>query len=51
MAQTSLDNLRSVQFHKSVGMQLLGEPDERGIPVVKDRGGPGKDRIVFRMSI
>ena len=51
MAQTSLDNLGSVKFHKSVGMELLGEPDERGIPVVKDRGGPGKDRIVFRMTI
>jgi GNAT superfamily N-acetyltransferase len=51
MAQTSLDNLGSVRFHKSVGMELLGEPDERGIPVVKDRAGPGKDRIVFRMSL
>jgi GNAT superfamily N-acetyltransferase len=51
MAQTTPDNLGSVRFHKSVGMELLGEPDERGIPVVKDRGGPGKNRIVFRMSI
>ncbi|MFN0071779.1 MAG: N-acetyltransferase family protein [Chloroflexota bacterium] len=51
MAQTSLDNLGSVRFHKSIGMELLGEPDERGIPVVKDRSGPGRDRIVFRMSI
>ena len=51
MAQTTPDNLGSVRFHKSVGMELLGEPDERGIPVMKDRNGPGKDRIVFRMSI
>ena len=51
MAQTTPDNLGSVRFQKSVGMELLGEPDERGIPVVKDRGGPGKNRIVFRMSI
>ena len=51
MAQTTPDNLGSVRFHKSVGMELLGEPDERGIPVVKDRGGPGKNRIVFRMDI
>jgi GNAT superfamily N-acetyltransferase len=51
MAQTTPDNLASVRFHKSVGMELLGEPDERGIPVMKDRNGPGKDRIVFRMSI
>jgi GNAT superfamily N-acetyltransferase len=51
MAQTSLDNLDSVRFHKRVGMELMGEPDERGVPTVKDRAGPGKDRIVFRMSI
>lgn len=50
-AQTSLDNLDSVAFHTRIGMKLQGEPDERGIPVVRDRAGPGRDRIVFRMGI
>lgn len=50
-AQTTPNNLRSIAFHKSIGMELLGEPDERGIPVMRDQGGPGKDRVVFRKDV
>ncbi len=50
-AITSPANLGSVAFHRSIGMELLGEPDEEGIPVVKDYGGLGIDRVVFRKKI
>jgi hypothetical protein len=30
---------------------LLGAANEAGIPVVKDYGGPGQDRVVFRRAI
>ncbi|MFC1920603.1 GNAT family N-acetyltransferase [Chloroflexota bacterium] len=46
-AITSPTNLGSVAFHRSMGMQLLGQPNEEGIPVVRDYSGPGIDRIVF----
>ena len=32
-------------------MELQGEPDENGLPVVKDYAGPGQHRIVFRKAI
>jgi ribosomal protein S18 acetylase RimI-like enzyme len=50
-AITSPDNMVSIAFHRSIGMELLGEPNEAGIPVVKDYGGPGIDRVVFRRKI
>lgn len=50
-AITSAGNLASIAFHRSLGMSLEGEPDEKGIPVVRNYGGPGMDRVVFRMRI
>jgi hypothetical protein len=50
-AITSPTNKNSIAFHKSIGMELLGEPNEEGIPVVKDHGGPGIDRVVFFKKI
>jgi GNAT superfamily N-acetyltransferase len=50
-AITSPGNKGSVAFHRSIGMELLGEPNEEGIPVVVDYGGPGTDRVVFRKTI
>ena len=50
-AITSPLNKVSIAFHKSLGMELLGEPNEEGIPVVRDYGGPGIDRVVFRKKI
>ncbi len=32
--------IQSIAFHKSIGMELLGNPNEDGIPVVKDYSGP-----------
>jgi len=50
-AITSPTNKGSVAFHKAIGMKLLGEPNKDGIPVVKDYGGPGIDRVVFVKKI
>lgn len=44
-------NTASIAFHKSLGMELLGEPDENGIPVLRDYAGPGEHRVVFRKEI
>ena len=44
---TSVANAVSIAFHKSLGMSLLGEPNEDGIPVVRDYSGPGEHRVVF----
>jgi L-amino acid N-acyltransferase YncA len=50
-AITSPANKVSVAFHKSIGMQPLGEPNEEGVPVVKNYSGPGIDRVVFKKKI
>ncbi len=44
---TSPANKGSIAFHRSIGMELKGEPDEDGTPIVRDYGGPGVDRVVF----
>jgi GNAT superfamily N-acetyltransferase len=50
-AITSPPNKNSIAFHRGIGMELQGEPNEEGIPIVKDYGGPGIDRVVFRKRI
>ena len=50
-AITGPSNAGSIAFHKTLGMQLLGEPDEAGIPVVPDYAGRGQARVVFWKSI
>jgi GNAT superfamily N-acetyltransferase len=50
-AITSPANKVSIAFHQHIGMELLGEPNEEGIPVVRDYSGPGIDRVVFRKKI
>ena len=50
-AITSPNNKDSIAFHRSLGMSPDGEPNEEGIPVVRNYGGPGVDRVVFRMKI
>jgi GNAT superfamily N-acetyltransferase len=44
-------NHTSIDFHKKIGMTLLGSPNKDGINVIKDYSGPGKDRVVFDMAI
>lgn len=46
-AITTPSNLDSIAFHKSLGMQLLGEANIDGIPTVPDYAGTGAPRVVF----
>lgn len=46
-AVTAPTNQGSIAFHLSLGMGMIGEPNEEGIPVVRDYSGPGQDRVVF----
>jgi GNAT superfamily N-acetyltransferase len=50
-AITSKNNRVSIAFHKSLGLELMGEADEEGIPVVRDYSGPGQHQVVFRKKI
>jgi L-amino acid N-acyltransferase YncA len=50
-AITTPTNKVSIAFHRSIGMELSGEPDEEGTPVVRDYGGPGIHRVVFHKRI
>jgi GNAT superfamily N-acetyltransferase len=46
-AITSPVNDAAIAFHHGLGFEFLGDPDERGVHVVRDYGGPGVDRVVF----
>ena len=50
-AITSPQNTGSIRFHRSLGFVPVGEPGAGGVPVVKDYGGPGVDRVVLEKPI
>ena len=50
-AITRPSNILSINFHRKIGMQLLGDENEDGIPVIKDYAGEGEDRVVFEKPI
>ncbi len=50
-AITSPNNKISIAFHRSLGMELLGEQNTDGVPVMRYYAGPGNDRMVFRKDI
>jgi GNAT superfamily N-acetyltransferase len=50
-AITTPSNAGSIAFHKSLGMELLGEPNADGIPVIGDYAGRGVSRVVFWRAI
>ena len=50
-AITPPSNAESIAFHKSLGMQLLGEAGSDGIPVIPDYAGRGAPRVVFWKAI
>ena len=50
-AITSPSNKVSIAFHQSIGMKLIGESNDEGVPVVRDYSGPGINRVVFRKKI
>jgi len=50
-ATAKATNAASIGFHRAMGMRLLGEPNEDGIPVVAGYLKPGDDRVVYYMAI
>jgi len=50
-AIASPTNADSIAFHRSLGMDLLGEINETGVPVLRNYAGPGQDRVVFFKDI
>jgi len=50
-AITTPSNAGSIAFHRSLGMEMLGEPNAEGIPVVKDYAGRGEARVVFWKAV
>jgi GNAT superfamily N-acetyltransferase len=50
-AITPVVNGDSVAFHRRLGFELVGEPNEEGIPVVADYFGPGMPRVVFEKRL
>ncbi len=50
-AITTPTNLGSIAFHESLGMQLIGEPNADGIPIVPDYSGRGAPRVIFWKTI
>jgi ribosomal protein S18 acetylase RimI-like enzyme len=50
-AITTPSNAGSIAFHKSLGMELLGEANADGVPVISDYAGLGVSRVVFWKAI
>ena len=50
-AITTPGNRTSIAFHRSLGMELQGQPNGDGIPVVRDYAGLGEDRVVMIGSL
>jgi ribosomal protein S18 acetylase RimI-like enzyme len=50
-AITSFLNKESINFHQSIGMELVGEDEKDGTRFVKNYSGPNEDRVVFSKSI
>lgn len=50
-AITSAQNTGSIRFHRSLGFEAIGAPESGGVPVVRDYGGPGVDRVVLEKHL
>jgi ribosomal protein S18 acetylase RimI-like enzyme len=50
-AITTPSNTNSIAFHKSLGMQVLGQPNEAGIPIIPDYAGLDQPRVIFWKAI
>ena len=48
---TTPTNITSIAFHKSLGMNPLGESYNNDIPIIRDYSGPGADRVVLQMKL
>lgn len=50
-AITNPKNAGSMAFHSRLGWTLHGEPNESGVPVVRDYSRPGVDRVVMTRDL
>ncbi|MBN1967528.1 MAG: GNAT family N-acetyltransferase [Anaerolineae bacterium] len=50
-AITTPTNQESIAFHQRLGMSLLGDAEQDGVPVMRDYSGPGLDRVVFHLPL
>jgi len=51
-AITTPTNMKSIEFHqKTIGMTLLGSPNQDGVNVVRNYSGINMDRVVFEKVI
>jgi L-amino acid N-acyltransferase YncA len=50
-AITTPTNIKSINFHLKMGMEMDGEQFNKEVNVVRNYSGPGQDRVVFRMKI
>jgi ribosomal protein S18 acetylase RimI-like enzyme len=50
-AVTTPGNQESLAFHRAWGMELTGNPNRDGIPVIENYAGPGRDRVVLRKKL
>ncbi len=44
-------NRESIAFHLAFGMAMEGDDGAEAVPVVRDYGGPGIDRVIFTRRI
>ncbi|UCH50788.1 MAG: GNAT family N-acetyltransferase [Chloroflexota bacterium] len=50
-AITSASNTTSIAFHKSIGMEPIGDSNGDDISIIRDYSGPGADRVVLQMKL
>ena len=50
-AITTASNIPSINFHKKIGMTMLGKMNKDGIKVIKNYSGKGVVRVVFEKNI
>jgi L-amino acid N-acyltransferase YncA len=50
-AITTPTNIKSLNFHLKLGMEMTGEILSNGIKVIQNYSGVGQDRVVFLMKI
>ena len=51
-AITSPVNKGSIEFHRHLGFEIEpGDGEVDGLPVTRDYGGPGQDRVLFRKRL
>ena len=50
-AITTPSNTTSITFHKSIGMEPIGNLNDGDVLITRDYAGPGADRVVLQMKL